>query len=752
MYTHTTQKQHLTKNHSRHSSRIARKVSRAAQTKEARERNLAAVQHSQTIQAKLTIDQPNDVYEQEADRVAEQVMHMPEQKVQRQVEKEDDELVQTKPLAETITSLVQRQTDNINESEKEDEELVQTKAEPGHTPAIPSRFSDNINAMRGGGQPMSASSREFFESRFGADFSAVRLHTNANAAQTASDIHARAFTVGKDIALDAGQYAPETSEGKKLLAHELTHVVQQGKKSNKELQRQQAVIQDPSIGRTDLTQGLADWSQLKPEQLLGAMIDSVVLAEIEQHFESQEAKDVAYAIYLSRHHVEERLQHRISEHLDKIVSNLGIAAVLTLATVVASTVAGGLVGLALGAYVGNPSLALAGLLQGGTMGFSLSLIALEWLGLLFLGVWLETGLLGLGGAYAEFLVSALAAKSDPRKLQKAAYLFADALALTVAFALEGLLFFALAKGTKAAMQRFRASNLGQLLQDKATKVQQFLEMAHARASQASYAKAQKLAQLESAPAKLAEGTAASEAAASIEPATLEHASLLRQSAQAIIAELKQKYPHGKRFSDTDSIRWKVSLMVLREISLGQERVLGGVSGTVGPTAPPRLGRVGVRQFRGIEPEGGWLYDVTMRASEPTRYEMIKITVPRVGTEALVSKSYSKTMRAALHEVGLISEGMDAGHVVGRGLAPGERPSNFFDEGSHFNRTVRNFQVEAPLRNHITEFGQTQDLRLEVEVMFADKAGVPEVISTTQRLVNNADGIVVLERSTAAVPP
>jgi hypothetical protein len=72
-----------------------------------------------------------------------------------------------------------------------------------------------------------ASTREFFEPRFGADFSGVRVHTDSKAAQTASAINARAFTVGRNIAFNAGQYSPHTAEGKYLLAHELTHVVQQ---------------------------------------------------------------------------------------------------------------------------------------------------------------------------------------------------------------------------------------------------------------------------------------------------------------------------------------------------------------------------------------------------------------------------------------------------------------------------------------------------------------------------------------------
>ncbi|NIM03669.1 DUF4157 domain-containing protein, partial [bacterium] len=83
-----------------------------------------------------------------------------------------------------------------------------------------------MNTIKGGGQPLSESTRSFFEPRFGADFSQVRVHTDPHAAKTAQAINARAFTTGKDIVFNSGQYSTGTSSGKRLLAHELTHVVQ----------------------------------------------------------------------------------------------------------------------------------------------------------------------------------------------------------------------------------------------------------------------------------------------------------------------------------------------------------------------------------------------------------------------------------------------------------------------------------------------------------------------------------------------
>ena len=212
------------------------------------------------IQAKLTVNQPGDRYEQEADRVAEQVMRMPGPAVMGAASREADgppglqrkcatcasgqgicskcsaeeqeETLQRKPLSESITPLVQRQADTLEEGkEEEDEELLQTKRAGGgiehDVPEVTPELSARINAMRDGGQPLSQSERDFFEPRFGHDFSRVRIHADAPAAETARALGARAFTLGSDIAFGHGQYSQGASGGQGLLAHELTHVVQQ---------------------------------------------------------------------------------------------------------------------------------------------------------------------------------------------------------------------------------------------------------------------------------------------------------------------------------------------------------------------------------------------------------------------------------------------------------------------------------------------------------------------------------------------
>src|SRR5260221_12343627 len=81
------------------------------------------------------------------------------------------------------------------------------------------------------GQPLNAETQALIESRFGHDFSKVRVHADGKAAESAQAVDALAFTVGSDIAFGTGQYAPKTNDGKQLLAHELTHVVQQSSSS-----------------------------------------------------------------------------------------------------------------------------------------------------------------------------------------------------------------------------------------------------------------------------------------------------------------------------------------------------------------------------------------------------------------------------------------------------------------------------------------------------------------------------------------
>jgi hypothetical protein len=269
------------------------------------------------IQAKLTVGAAGDRYEQEADRVAEQVMgeqqaaSSKQQGMQRQ---EQEKEVQAKPLAATITPLAQRQleeeevqtkqeaasskqqalqrqedeeelqtrplqrqedeeeiqTKRLQRQEdeeelqtkrlqrKEDEEELQTRPlqrqedeeeiqtrplqrqedeEELQTKRLQRKtdgsfeagraFEDRLAAQKGGGRPLPAETRAFMEPRFGADFGGVRVHTGSEVAQLNRQVSAQAFTHGQDIYMGAGYYNPGSQAGKRLLAHELTHVVQQ---------------------------------------------------------------------------------------------------------------------------------------------------------------------------------------------------------------------------------------------------------------------------------------------------------------------------------------------------------------------------------------------------------------------------------------------------------------------------------------------------------------------------------------------
>ena len=263
------------------------------------------------IQSKLTVGAPNDVYEQEADRVANRVMRMPEprpaqansmarqseaagrtglcpecekelqcrvdeeraassgpaslqraiSKVQlcpdcaRTLRRQLDE-AQPETAADSAAGLmispvsteesVQRQpAEEEMEAMTEAEETgpVQSRADSaisrqpeaaragsnGQTPEVDSDTESYLNTSSGGGQPLSESSRAFMEPRFGQDFSGVRVHTDSRAANAAKGLNAQAFTRGQDIYFGEGQYGPGSDDGKKLLAHELTHVEQQKK-------------------------------------------------------------------------------------------------------------------------------------------------------------------------------------------------------------------------------------------------------------------------------------------------------------------------------------------------------------------------------------------------------------------------------------------------------------------------------------------------------------------------------------------
>ena len=165
------------------------------------------------FQAKLAINEPGDRYEQEADRVSEQVMRA-----------ESHDGIRAAPPA------IQRLCTGCGEDQDE-EKALQRRAEQGRESVdegpIPRRAEAAVDAVSGG-QPLTREQRSFFEPRFGADFSQVRIHAGGSADSAARAVGALAYTRGRDIVFRSDQHNPGTTAGGRLLAHELTHVVQQG--------------------------------------------------------------------------------------------------------------------------------------------------------------------------------------------------------------------------------------------------------------------------------------------------------------------------------------------------------------------------------------------------------------------------------------------------------------------------------------------------------------------------------------------
>ena len=181
-----------------------------------------------SVQTKLTVGQPGDKYEQAADAMADQVMAMPEPEVAEGGPSPEPETLQRFSDPGKVT--LQRQP-------LEEEDTIQAKQQTGQAPAVTPSLEARLNTSKGVGEPLSEETRGFMEPRFGQDFSGVQVHRGADAIQMNRELGAQAFTHGQDVYFGAGKYRPETGEGKRLLAHELTHVVQQSKTSVTPVQR-----------------------------------------------------------------------------------------------------------------------------------------------------------------------------------------------------------------------------------------------------------------------------------------------------------------------------------------------------------------------------------------------------------------------------------------------------------------------------------------------------------------------------------
>jgi len=186
----------------------------------AQQAQIGSILRSTGSQAKLAIGQPNDRYEQEADRVADQVMRMSDADVVQRAKSGIVQPMQIQRMCPECEEELQRQPE-------EEEEELQAKEQPDRTPQITPGVESRINSLKGGGQPLDSATRSFFEPRFSRDFSDVRLHTGGEAADLSRTINARAFTLGNHVVMGSGEYQPNSQSGQRLLGHELTHVVQQ---------------------------------------------------------------------------------------------------------------------------------------------------------------------------------------------------------------------------------------------------------------------------------------------------------------------------------------------------------------------------------------------------------------------------------------------------------------------------------------------------------------------------------------------
>lgn len=175
------------------------------------------------IQTQLEISEPNDKFEQEADRVAEHVMRSAEPGSGiSDVSPENRRGCAGCSSGHGVCSQCTGQERTIQRKQ------ITPRTASGASPYAGGGLTSEVSKIKGGGQPLPESVRAFFEPRFGYDFRQVRIHTQPNENSLSRALSARAFTVGSDVVFAAGQFSPGTTNGKKLIAHELAHVVQQG--------------------------------------------------------------------------------------------------------------------------------------------------------------------------------------------------------------------------------------------------------------------------------------------------------------------------------------------------------------------------------------------------------------------------------------------------------------------------------------------------------------------------------------------
>jgi hypothetical protein len=235
------------------------------------------------LQPKLVVGAANDQYEQEAERVANQVMGGG---LSGAAAAAGPDGLQRQPQAPAITPLVQRHVRSTNKNEvemdTEDELRVQRQPQAASGAAFEAgqALEGTLNRRQGAGNALDQGLRGQMEARFGADFSGVRVHTDGEAAQLNRSLSANAFTRGQDVYFAAGKYQPGTHSGQHLLTHELTHVVQQ---TGGQVRRQ--VIQRDNVPRGATLPDLNRTTNARVQELVGhgRTQDPKLLAKVRQY-------------------------------------------------------------------------------------------------------------------------------------------------------------------------------------------------------------------------------------------------------------------------------------------------------------------------------------------------------------------------------------------------------------------------------------------------------------------------------------
>jgi hypothetical protein len=182
-------------------------------------------------QPTLTVNTPGDAYEQEADRVADQVMRVSAPPVQGAVSPTGQRalLRQVMRPRDLVDSVAPPEEEGEEESPSPEPQQALQRSSTGGTMTTTASFEKSLErSIRSEGEALPQGTRTFMESRFGRDFAGVRIHRDAKADEFAHGVNARAFTVGNSIFFARSAYQPESVDGQRLIAHELTHVLQQG--------------------------------------------------------------------------------------------------------------------------------------------------------------------------------------------------------------------------------------------------------------------------------------------------------------------------------------------------------------------------------------------------------------------------------------------------------------------------------------------------------------------------------------------